>query len=117
MKIGNEEIDKNLVIYFAVAIILSGLLGFYGGRFFERNNFRKMVRERQNFEDSYRTGHLREYHKIFNRKKQSQHPPKVNQTKIPPIIRTIPPIRKLQIILIQPPTIQTKTSKTGKTKK
>jgi hypothetical protein len=49
MKIGNEEIDKNLVIYFAVAIILSGLLGFYGGRFFERNNFRKMVREGQNF--------------------------------------------------------------------
>ncbi|HOD01696.1 MAG TPA: hypothetical protein PKH50_03235 [bacterium] len=49
MKIGNKEIDKNLVIYFAVAIILSGLLGFYGGRFFERNNFGKMVRERQNF--------------------------------------------------------------------
>jgi len=49
MKIGNKEIDKNLIIYFAVAVILSGLLGFYGGRFFERNNFRKMVRERQNF--------------------------------------------------------------------
>lgn len=49
MKIGNKEIDKNLIIYFAVAVILSGLLGFYGGRFFERNNFRKMIRERQNF--------------------------------------------------------------------
>ena len=48
MKIGNEEIDKNLVIYFVVAIILSGLLGFYGGRFFERNNFRKMTKGRQN---------------------------------------------------------------------
>jgi hypothetical protein len=49
MKIGNKEINKNLIIYFAVAVILSGLLGFYGGRFFERNNFRKMIRERQNF--------------------------------------------------------------------
>ncbi len=49
--------NKQFILYITVFIILSGLIGFYGGRYFERNKFRKSITERP----MMRTGEGRDF--------------------------------------------------------
>ena len=42
MKINIKE-NKTFLIYLAVSVTLSGLIGFYGGRYYEKANFNKRI--------------------------------------------------------------------------
>ncbi|MFZ5424642.1 MAG: hypothetical protein ACOZAO_02475 [Patescibacteria group bacterium] len=44
--------NKQLITYIALAAIITGLLGFYGGRFYERKTSQRDMSQRmQNFEE------------------------------------------------------------------
>lgn len=38
-----QKIDKKLVAYVCVSLLLGGLIGFYGGRYYERTTFRSQM--------------------------------------------------------------------------
>lgn len=42
MKINIKE-NKTFLIYLAVSVVLSGLIGFYSGKYYERANFNKKI--------------------------------------------------------------------------